>query len=255
MHVAREAALDAILTLDLFENRPDLLLLSVAWHEHQCIIVVMRDPISAEALEDYKSRLSRWLAPADFIRTAEQLRTAVSGYQYFNDPKAAFARDAWIAARLASVSASSDVRLGSVWPDYEERSDGAIVQFEITEADIPGRRRGDEYKTMSVTPHWTMDPGEDWIARAEQAPTALRTAAEAKARKGYPPSARLVIYLNIGEHGIRQKEIEAAMAEMTAPARKAFQQVWVLWKARLYRLWKDAERDTLIVQIPDALGL
>jgi hypothetical protein len=47
----------------------------------------------------------------------------------------------------------------------------------------------------------------------------------------------LLVYLNIGEFGIRQAEIEAAMTPAMAPALPCFSRVWVLWKARLYRPW------------------
>jgi len=58
-----------------------------------------------------------------------------------------------------------------------------------------------------------------------------------------------VILLNIAEYGVRQKEIEAAMAPMTEPAAKTFQEIWVLWKLGLYRLWQNGELDTHIVTL------
>jgi hypothetical protein len=66
---------------------------------------------------------------------------------------------------------------------------------------------------------------------------------EAKIRKRYAGSASLLVYLNIVEFGIRQAEIEAAMAPAVAPALPHFQRVWILWKARLYGPWsaKSAE--------------
>jgi hypothetical protein len=45
------------------------------------------------------------------------------------------------------------------------------------------------------------------------------------------------VYLNIGEYGIRQTEIESAMAPAVTPALPHFQRVWILWKARLYGPW------------------
>jgi hypothetical protein len=57
--------------------------------------------------------------------------------------------------------------------------------------------------------------------------------------------------LNIDEYGIRQAEIDASMSESTAPAKNAFQEVWVLWKAQLYRLWNDGEPDNLRVTIDE----
>ena len=75
--------------------------------------------------------------------------------------------------------------------------------------------------------------------------------AEAKAKKAYPRSTRLVIYLNIGEYGTRQREIEGAMADSTAVAKEAFAQVWVLWKARLYLVWDNGQEGGRVIDLPD----
>jgi hypothetical protein len=60
----------------------------------------------------------------------------------------------------------------------------------------------------------------------------------------------LVIYLNIGEHR-RQKEIEAAMAESTSPAKTLFTKRG-FWKTQLYLLWKEGLRRTLVVPVKAA---
>jgi hypothetical protein len=73
------------------------------------------------------------------------------------------------------------------------------------------RRRGDEYKAPLKLGR--NEPIEDSIAKVEQAPEAVRKAAEAKAKKGYRLSALLIIYLNIPDHGIRQKETEDPVTE------------------------------------------
>jgi len=39
------------------------------------------------------------------------------------------------------------------------------------------------------------------------------------------------------------------MAPMTEPAAKTFQEIWVLWKLGLYRLWQNGELDTHIVTL------
>jgi hypothetical protein len=44
----------------------------------------------------------------------------------------------------------------------------------------------------------------------------------------------LLVYLNIGEFGIRQAQIQTAMMQAVAPALPHFQRVWRVWKARLY---------------------
>jgi hypothetical protein len=68
-------------------------------------------------------------------------------------------------------------------------------------------------------------------------PAALSAVVATKIGKLYAGRASLLVYLNIGEFGIRQVEIEAAMVQAITPALPYFQQVWILWKARLYGPW------------------
>ena len=140
--------------------------------------------VSAQELEDWRERLSEWQEPERFVAAVEQLRRLLGITQYFTDPRVGFALDAWVGARLASITEASEVRLGvPPWPDYEERfSRSSKVEFEITEADIEGRRRGDEYKTVSEG--WRFVSIEDLIAKAEQAPAALLRPPKQKQRKG-----------------------------------------------------------------------
>ena len=58
-----------------------------------------------------------------------------------------------------------------------------------------------------------------------------------KIGKRYAGRASLLVNLNISEFGIRQAEIEAAMAPAVAPALPCFERVWILWKALLYGPW------------------
>ena len=51
--------------------------------------------------------------------------------------------------------------------------------------------------------------------------------------------AALLVYPNISEYGIRQREIEASLRNATAPAKNAFTAVWVLWKDRAYHVWQN----------------
>jgi len=44
----------------------------------------------------------------------------------------------------------------------------------------------------------------------------------------------IVVYLNIGEYGIRQKETEPVIAEIKARHSEAFVAITVLWKGKLY---------------------
>lgn len=205
--------------------------------------VRLADEIPKAELQAYRSSLSEWNVPKRFIEIADELTDRIPALQTFS-PDGSFARDAWIAARFVSASTADAIRLiADRWPDFETSTRGVIQGYEVTEADILNRRRGNEYKALvrsGLDFDLSTRTEEYWVARAEQAPSALKHAAWLKVQKRYATnSARLVISLNINTLGYRQKEIEAAMPEATAVAKDAFSQVWVLWTNHLYLLWND----------------
>jgi hypothetical protein len=62
----------------------------------------------------------------------------------------------------------------------------------------------------------------------------LTKAVAAKSGKRYGAPCWLVVYLNISEYGIRQKETEAAISQIKASYASSFEAISVLWKGRLY---------------------
>lgn len=81
-----------------------------------------------------------------------------------------------------------------------------IERVECAEADILGRRRGDEYREAEKRnagggPVVVDDPLEDWVSRADQAPAALSAVIATKIGKRYAGRASLLINLNISEFG------------------------------------------------------
>lgn len=167
---------------------------------------------------------------------------AMGSADFFRQGGVAFLRDAWLAAEFGRHRQSSSVRLVAKceqWPDFEIQVNSVIERVECAEADVPGRRRGDEYrKTEELGAAGGIiiedDPTENWIARANQVPAALSAVIAKKISKLYAGHPSLLVYLNIGEFGVRQRAIEAAMVPAITPALCCFQQVWILWKARLY---------------------
>jgi hypothetical protein len=83
-------------------------------------------------------------------------------------------------------------------------------------------------------PSVKQDPIDDWIVRADQVPIALSATVSTKVTKHYAGGVSLLVYLNIGEFGIRQTQIETATEAAIAPALASFQRVWMLWKDRFY---------------------
>lgn len=192
-------------------------------------------------LSGHRAWLSEWRAPADMAAHVAAVNDAMGSADFFRQGGVEFLRDAWLAAEFGRHRQSEAVRLVAEreqWPDFEARGGGVIERVECAEADVPGRRRGDEYRQADSDQLAAVDdPVEDWIARADQAPATLATTIAVKIGKHYGAQASLLVYLNIGEFGIRQAEIEAALAPAAAPALVHFQRVWILWKARLYGPW------------------
>ncbi|MEJ0011149.1 MAG: hypothetical protein WDM94_00715 [Bauldia sp.] len=188
----------------------------------------------------------------EFCAYSSELINLMPSDQFFVAAGMTFARDAWIASRVARGLDATRVRLvPDNWPDFEIEVDGTSISFEATEVDLPDRRRSDEYRAVAAgtTPRMTHDPVEAWAARAAQIPAALQTAARSKAAKRYPPTADLVIYLNIDERGIRHEQIVDDLSENTKEASRAFRRVWVLWKATLYLVWDNGRLASLAVSL------
>jgi hypothetical protein len=71
-------------------------------------------------------------------------------------------------------------------------------------------------------------------SRGDSIPKFLDEAVAAKSGKRYGAPCWLVVYLNISEYGIRQKETEAAISQVKARYASSFEAISVLWKGRLY---------------------
>jgi len=195
--------------------------------------------MSAETLDSHLQWMSQWRPPGDMNEYVHELMNSVGSKALFNKSGTTFILEAWIAGHFANVVGATTVRLiDDQWPDFELRLNENLIRFETTEADVPGRKRGDEYRQ---SPQMMEDPVEDWIARAEAVPGALKTAVRKKKAKLYSKHENLLIYLNIGEYGIRHREIIAAFPDATKDARDIFKSVWILWKQQAFEVWRDGE--------------
>jgi len=97
-----------------------------------------------------------------------------------------------------------------------------IENVEVTIAMVPGRRLGDEYRSIG-----------DWLERANQIPEALERAMRDKLAKRYGSPMWLVVYLNINEFAIRQAETEATIIAAKQRYSALLGDVYVLWKDKL----------------------
>ena len=198
--------------------------------------------LTPEKIEQHQEWLSEWHSPTEVLAYVGDVNEFLGRY-LFIQAGLAFLRDAWSSATFGHIRGASTIRLiEGEWPDAELRFNDSVEPIECTEADVPGRRRGEEYREAEdkAGPYGLYvedDPVENWIARAETAPEALRLAAEKKVAKTYSGKTHFLIYLNISEFGIQQNEIKACFLKSTEPAKDAFETVWILWKAAVYKVW------------------
>jgi hypothetical protein len=154
-------------------------------------------------------------------------------------------------------------------PDFQLRAVGLpVLTFEATEADQPGRRRGDEYRRRRGVPQAQRaleHVSEEEITR-DQGVAAQVFAARlrAKADKSYldeagqPVTPHLLIRDNL-----HHDHAAEALAAMVAPWRNAFPSIWVLASdMRLVQLWPEVRElsggdafDRLPAQAPAPLQL
>jgi hypothetical protein len=179
----------------------------------------------------HRAWLSEWRTPTAMVAYLRDVNDAMGPDFFFRQSGVEFLRDAWIAAEFGRHRQSPIIRLvpeHDRWPEFEARSiESAIERVECVEADVPGRRRSDDYRgtkiqSLSGEPNVEHDPVENWIARADQVPAALSAAIATKIQKHYAAGASLLVYLNNQEYGIRQTEIEKAMLPAVLPASPIF---------------------------------
>ena len=188
-------------------------------------------------LRDLHEGLAVWRAPADFQSAVTALHRRTTPKVIFNNPRQKFLLDAWTLAKFAMRHTAVDqVKLAAPddrWPDGYVSAAGAIKNVEVTIADMSGRKMGAEYKIDTDT-RFEPDPVENWVARADAIPEALESAITKKIAKQYSSRAWLVVYLNLGEYGIRQQQTELVIAQTKLRHACSFEGLFVLWNGKLY---------------------
>jgi hypothetical protein len=190
-------------------------------------------PLSPEEIEAARVSLTRWQDPGAFKVEVDALCRRCASNDWFNRPQLKFLHDAFVLSRFAVQSRVNEVRLAQAsaqWPDGFVRIVGKTHNIEVTSTH-GDRPLGKEYRAIKGP---TLDPVENWVARADSIPHFLDAAVSKKTKKNYSAPCWLVVYLNISEYGIRQRETEATIAQVKACYASAFEAVSVLWKGRLY---------------------
>jgi hypothetical protein len=190
-------------------------------------------PLSPEDIRKARADLAVWRAPLDFRAAVVALLKRSRSREFFNNPGHQFLRDAFVLAEFVEREPVDRVRLAAQseqWPDGYVRIGNETKNVEITSADVPGRRIGDEYKFPTEA---KLDPVDNWVQRAAAIPGALEKAISAKVAKRYGSPALLIVYLNINEWGIREAETERAIIEIKQRHSASFDGLFVLWKGKL----------------------
>jgi hypothetical protein len=190
-------------------------------------------PLSESEVDDGLAALVQWQTPSEFAKKTRSLSRRCRSSEYFNNPRLNFLRDAYVLAELASLKNADEVRLCSPadqWPDGLMKYRGQVYNIEVTSTH-GGKKLGKEYRGITGP---TLDPVENWMKRADSIPKHLSEAIERKSKKHYGSPCWLVVYLNINEYGIRQKESELAISAAKAPHLANFVDITVLWKGRPY---------------------
>jgi hypothetical protein len=194
--------------------------------------------IPKETLAAWTTELSEWMEVEFFRTEVERVSLQIPRRTFFRQAGLAFLRDAWIASRVACALRADTVHLiSSDRPDFEILIEGKIQQFEATEADLDGRRRGDEPDNSAPL----QDPVENWRNRFDAIPGALNRVISKKLEKNYSPETNLVIYLNLACYGAYVEEGLPILRNHTAAARHKFKRVFVLWEGFLYKFWEEGE--------------
>ncbi len=207
--------------------------------------------------------------PAKVVSYIDDIANAMQGesplnVDFFTQPGIEFLRDAWVSAKFALATNADTITLvaeSERYPDVRIFYGQEIEEWEITEAQCPGRRRGAEEKEAENRrkegkPYACNKSASSATARTNSIPHALRTAIKIKKAKIYGNSARLLIYLNIDvgylnidvgvgdtrDIRIGGKNAETAMADATKSGKDSFARISVLFKDCVYHLWQDGKR-------------
>ena len=192
-------------------------------------------PISDSELDAGQRLLVEWQSPQNFSNITNALCSRCKSAAYFNQPQLKYLHDAYVFAKFVRLQGAESVRLAAAsdqWPDGFMKFDGQIHNIEVTSTH-GGRKLGEEYRKVTGST-LSMDPVENWVERANSIPKYLEEAIGNKAKKKYASPCWLVVYLNISEYGIRQKETEKTIAETKNRYASVFFAISVLWKGKLY---------------------
>jgi hypothetical protein len=191
--------------------------------------------LTQDELRKIRAELEEWLPPSDFTKKVEALDQQIFSDKRFSSQDFKFLRDdACVLAQFAQLIGAGRVRLVSQeterFPDGYVKVSGQCLAVEITEADRPDRKRGNEYKRDAPTLTY------EQINDAEQVARVLDRALQRKVEQNYAlPGPTLVVNLNLGVHGNQKQEEKLAslVAVIKDRYKSKFSGIYVLRAGRL----------------------
>jgi len=202
----------------------------------------------------------RWWDAPDFLTAVRRHADPVPLDILFNEPEMAKLLEAVAAAQFAvirNLSKAIQIRLESDrFPDFQLKTSDDVEQFELVEADEPGRRRGDEYREVVAREAAGLPPIAepfDPIEAEQGAILAINRALAAKARKKYKPAPHVLVYVNF--ELFRELPLTSLQADqLSYPYREVFPSMWLLWGRNAVRLWprpcKIVDRSGVLGPLP-----
>lgn len=116
------------------------------------------------------------------------------------------------------------------FPDFRLKIEAQHFDFELVEADVPGRRRGAEYRQLAQreAAGETLTP-ESYNFWSEKllVPDAILSAIKRKAAKLYAERPHLLVYVNLGNMGGPALGPQQA-ADLTRQWHGVFKSIWLL---------------------------
>lgn len=168
--------------------------------------------------------------PDALLAKYRMIRESVSPCEFFTVPKHNKTQEFWCAAHFGRHYAHGVGPCHILIEDHDAQSDadfefeaaGGVHQFQITEVQVPGRRRGDEYK-REPSNKVTL---EDWTDGTENGSRWIREAIEKKLNRygGRVSHLNLLVYLNFPAYEQQYIDIRETCADVSTP----FASVWLL---------------------------
>jgi hypothetical protein len=168
--------------------------------------------------------------PDELLAKYRAVLEGVTTREFFNRPKHKKTQEIWCAAHFGRHYEHGIGPCHILIEDHDEQTDadfefeaaGGMHPFQITEVQVPGRRRGDEYKREPST----TTKIEDWSEGTENGPRWIRDGIEKKLQHygGRVSHLNLLVYLNFPAYEQQFVDIRGACEDVASP----FASVWLL---------------------------